>query len=116
MADLGRSPDKRLPKVALRGRHSFAGANKPLGRVSRTAESSLKEASLAEVSEFKVPSTKSQLLHSFGANKKMSLIFMAVIRFTPIPEGSFFLLGPYPWSSLGRPRGLLNAWVAATIR
>ena len=32
------------------------GANEPLGRVSRNAESSLKEASLAEASEFKVPS------------------------------------------------------------
>ena len=42
--------------VALKGRHCFAGANEPLGRVSRTAESSLKEASLAEASEFKVPS------------------------------------------------------------
>jgi hypothetical protein len=40
------------------GRHGFAGANEPLGRVSRTAESSLKEASLAEASEFKVPTNR----------------------------------------------------------
>jgi len=42
--------------VAPTGRHRFAEANEPLGRVSRTAESSLIEASLAEASEFKVPS------------------------------------------------------------
>ena len=42
--------------VAPTGRHRFAGANEPLGRVSRTADSSLKEASLAGASEFKVPS------------------------------------------------------------
>jgi len=47
---------RQTTSVAPEGRHGFAGANEPLGRVSRTAESSLKEASLAEASEFKVPS------------------------------------------------------------
>jgi hypothetical protein len=35
---------RQTTSVALEGRHGFAGANEPLGRVSRTAESSLKEA------------------------------------------------------------------------
>lgn len=42
--------------VAPEGRHRFAGANEPLGRVSRTTVSSLNEASLAEASEFDVAS------------------------------------------------------------